>query len=110
MTTTTPESNEPPKDAAGSGSVDGLFAVIGEDGWETPDNPPNTDRVVQIAWEDMSTSENLLGFYDGIAEIPDSGRRYWWTHPRMTQHDKGAIGAWRDIIAPTGCGGVAGGV
>jgi hypothetical protein len=76
-----------------------LFAVVGEDGWESPDNPPGNDRVVQIAWDDMSASENSLGFYDGIAEIPDSGKRYWWTHPRMTQHDKSAIGAWRDIPA-----------
>lgn len=28
MTATTPETNEPPKDAAGSGSVDGLLADL----------------------------------------------------------------------------------
>ena len=102
METTTSNENETqptPQALTGEGSVHGLFAVIGEDGWESPDNPPSNDRVVQIAWDDMSTSENSLGFYDGIAEIPDSGRRYWWTHPGMTQLDKSAIGAWRDISA-----------
>jgi hypothetical protein len=80
-----------------SPSTNHSFAVIGEDGWESPDNPPDDDRLVQVAWDDMSTSEKALGFYDGIAEIPDSGRRYWWSHPQMTKLNKGAVGAWREI-------------
>lgn len=73
------------------------FAVIGEDGWESPNNPPSNDRTVQIAWDDLSTSPQTLGFYDGLAEIPDSGRRFWWSHPRMVKYEKSEIGAWREI-------------
>ena len=74
-----------------------FFVEIGEDGWQSPDQPPLTDRVVQVAWSDMSTSATTLGFYDGVAENPDSGRRFWWTHPRSRMCVQGEIGAWRDI-------------
>lgn len=78
---------------------DDLFAVIGENGWMSPAEPPDTDRTVQIAWEDMSYGPNSLGFYDGIAEIPDSGRRFWWSNPPgrgFHQLSAGSVGAWRE--------------
>lgn len=76
-----------------------LLAVLGEDGWMSPAEPPNTDRTVQIAWDDMSYGPNSLGFYDGIAEIPDSGRRFWWSSPAgrgFHQLSAGSVGAWRE--------------
>ena len=84
----------------GVGSSD-LLAVLGEDGWMSPANPPDTDRTVQLAWEDMSYGPNSLGFYDGIAEIPDSGRRFWWESPpgrgfRQIK-DASLVGAWREL-------------
>ena len=84
-----------------SNGYDGLLAVIGEDGWRSPSNPPDTDRTVQLAWEDMSYGSNSLGFYDGLAEIPDSGRRFWWECPKGRGFhqikDVSLVGAWREI-------------
>ena len=91
------DSKQPETVAVGS---DGLLAVIGEDGWMSPANPPDTDRTVQIAWEDMSYGPNSLGFYDGIAETPDSGRRFWWSSPAgrgFHQLGTGSVGAWREL-------------
>ena len=91
------DSRQPETVAVGS---DGLLAVIGEDGWMSPANPPDTDRTVQIAWEDMSYGPNSLGFYDGIAETPDSGRRFWWSSPAgrgFHQLGTGSVGAWREL-------------
>lgn len=94
------------KTATDSGTVPAvvssdLLAVLGEDGWMSPAAPPNSDRTVQIAWEDMSYGPNSLGFYDGIAEIPDSGRRFWWDSPpgRGFRQIKDAtmVGAWREL-------------
>jgi hypothetical protein len=89
-----PIPNTPPKDQ---------FATLGEDGWMSPTEPPNTDRTVQIAWDDMSYGPNSLGFYDGIAETPDSGRRFWWSSPAgrgFRQLSAGSIGAWRERQTP----------
>lgn len=75
------------------------FAEIGEDGWRAPNDPPNSDRLVQIAYDDMSFGVNTLGFYDGISEIPDSGRRFWWSSPAgrgFHQLPEGHVGAWRE--------------
>lgn len=75
------------------------LAIIGEDGWRAADDPPDSDRTVQIAWDDGSSSLNTLGFYDGIAEIPDSGRRFWWSSPMgrgFSQLPQGCVLAWRE--------------
>ena len=88
------------ENTAGRGvGCDALLAVLGEDGWMSPAYPPNTDRTVQISWDDMSYGPNSLGFYDGIAEIPDSGRRFWWSSPAgrgFHQLSAGSVGAWRE--------------
>lgn len=81
-----------------------LLAVIGKDGWMSPTEPPNSDRVVQIAWDDMSFSQNSLAFYDGLAEIPDSGMRFWWGSPPgrgfYQIKDAAYVGAWREVPTP----------
>lgn len=78
-----------------------LLAVIGEDGWMSPSEPPDTDRTVQLAWDDMSYGSNSTGFFAGVAEIPDSGRRFWWELPpgrgfRQIK-DASMVGAWREL-------------
>ena len=73
-------------------------AIIGEEGWKSPGEPPDDDRVIQIAWDDMSTSDKTIGFYDGVAEKPDSGRRFFWSFPSMIKHENYEIGAWREIL------------
>lgn len=78
----------------------GSVAVVGEDGWRSAGEPPNTDRFVEIAWEDGSHGSPTLGFYDGIAEIPDSGRRWWWEWSKQRGFNRitldGAVLAWRE--------------
>lgn len=78
------------------------YAVVGEDGWRDATYPPNSSRVVQIAWDDLSTTDKTLGFYAGVDEEPDSGRRYWWTHPALEKHNKDAVAAWREINKEAG--------
>jgi hypothetical protein len=73
------------------------FAVIGEDGWNDPSEPPDTDRTVQIAWEDMSYSENSLAFRDTIASEPQEETVYWWNlNPVSIIARPELIGAWRE--------------
>lgn len=82
-------------DDASPGSV----AVVGEDGWRSAGEPPDTDRLVEIAWEDGSHGNPTLGFYDGIAETPDSNRRWWWQYHFMHGMDRvpaGGVLAWRE--------------
>lgn len=77
------------------------LAVIGEDGWIAATDPPDNDRIVEIAWEDGSHGNSTLGFYDGIAETPDSGRRWWWEWSKakgISQiNDSSIVLAWREI-------------
>lgn len=78
-----------------------LFAIIGEDGWISPNAPPNSDRKVQLAWEDRSFSATSFGFYDSVAEIPQSGKMYWWSisqMPYLSMVPDWHVGAWREII------------
>lgn len=96
MTTETENNTEEARSSAAHGSV----AVVGEDGWRSAGEPPNTDRLVEIAWEDGSHGNPTLGFYDGIAEIPDSGRRWWWEWSKERGFHQitldGAVLAWRE--------------
>lgn len=77
------------------------FAVIGEDGWRAPSDPPepNVNKYIQIAWDDMSFGPNSIGFYAGVEETPDSGRRYYWTKwlGHWTPKCSDMIGAWREL-------------
>ncbi len=74
------------------------LAVVGEDGWRSPADPPDSDRTIQLAWDDGSYGKSSLGFYDGIAEIPDSGKRWFWVLTPMRRiMDIECIGAWRDV-------------
>lgn len=82
-----------------------LLAVIGEDGWVSPTEPPDTDRLVQLAWDDMSYGENSRGFYDSVAEMPASGKMFWWSWPiggGMHRLPSDHIGAWREMTANDG--------
>ena len=79
-----------------------LLAVIGEDGWMSPTEPPDTDRMVQLAWDDMSYGVNSRGFYDSVAEMPASGKMFWWSWPvggGMHRLPSDHIGAWREMTA-----------
>ena len=97
----TQETIEEPKGGAAVRSSD-LLAVIGEDGWESPSKPPDNDRLVQLAWDDMSYGESSRGFYDELAEIPVSGKRYWWSWPigqGLHRIPSEHVGAWREMTA-----------
>ena len=42
-------------------------------------DPPENERLVQVAWDDGSTGPNAFCFYDSKAETPGDGKRFWWT-------------------------------
>lgn len=70
-------------------------AVIGEDGWRSASDPPDTDATVQIAWDDLSTSDEALGFYDSPS---GESNRVWWFHSAghgIHISPPGHIVAWR---------------
>lgn len=73
-----------------------LLDLLVEDGWTPASEPPDTDRAVQVAWDDGSTSENALCFYDSKSIIPPDGKKYWWTHPKMNLLSDGDVIAWRE--------------
>jgi len=76
--------------------MDEKMAVIGEDGWTALDTPPDSDRIIQLAWEDGSYGQSTLGFYDMKAEIPQSGVHYWWILTPMRPINAETISAWRE--------------
>lgn len=76
------------------------LAVIGENGWRSADDPPDTDRAVQIAWDDMSTSPKCIGCFDSKSMLPDPGPRMWWAMWPSVHVATGQIGAWRERIKP----------
>lgn len=80
-------------DPDGSNCIEEL---LGEGWHDAEEDPPDSDRIVQIAWEDGSFGPKTRGFYDGMAEIPDSGRRYWWQFP-MTLLPDGSVLAWKEL-------------
>lgn len=68
-----------------------------EDGWhDAKTDPPDTDRVVQVAWDDGSTGPNSMAFFDGKSVMPDDGSRYWWSHPQITTLTEGSVLAWKE--------------
>ena len=84
------------------GNMSSRLAVIGENGWCSPDNPPSNNRTVQVAWDDMSYGKESFGFYDAKSIEPDSARKYWWSFPAQQGFfllPDGSVGAWRDVIA-----------
>jgi hypothetical protein len=66
-------------------------------GWFPADTPPNNDRIVQVAWDDGSTGESALCFYDSKSTIPQENERYWWSHPHIQILPPGHILAWREV-------------
>jgi hypothetical protein len=70
--------------------------VLIDEGWTPASEPPDTDRVVQVAWDDGSYTPTSLAFYDGKAVIPQEPRKYWWTHPGLSILPEGSVIAWRD--------------
>jgi hypothetical protein len=75
-----------------------LDRLISE-GWTPATEPPDTDRIVQVAWEDDgSTGPTSLAFYDSEAITPPQPEKFWWSHPGMTKYsDGGGIIAWREV-------------
>ena len=72
------------------------------DGWTRVTNPPDTDREVQLMWDDGSFGEHSIGFYDSKATIPQDPEKFWWSysvaarlHPVPLPHE--AVIAWREI-------------
>src|SRR5262245_55088787 len=78
-----------------------LLSRLVEEGWTPASDPPNTDRIVQVAGEDGSTGPSALCFYDLKAVMP-KGRKYWWTHPKMEILPDHAVLAWREQRTPSG--------
>ena len=70
------------------------YATIGENGWMDINTPPNSDRTVQIAWDDYSYGKGSLGFYDSIYGKPE--KKIWWHNGRP--YEDGKIMAWREIV------------
>jgi len=48
------------------------------EGWNSPSELPDTDRDVEIMWDDESVSCRWVGFADEISQIPPTGVRVWW--------------------------------
>lgn len=66
------------------------------EGWTPADSPPDTNRIVQIAYDDGSTGPNCKGFFDEVQQIPPTGVRLWWDmnpYPHLYPH----VLAWKDI-------------
>ena len=77
-------------------SAPNIIAKLVSDGWMVADNPPNTNRTVQVAWDDGSYGQESLAFYDGKSEIPQGPEKYWWSHPHLSILPTGSVIAWRE--------------
>ena len=75
-------------------SEDILLKLIGE-GWHPASDPPDTDRIVQVAWDDGSTSPSALAFYDSKATIPQEDKKYWWACSNLDLVPN--VLAWREL-------------
>jgi len=67
------------------------------EGWTPANAPPDTNRIVQIAYADGSTGPDCKGFYDEIDQDPPTGVRLWWdihTCPHLYPH----VMSWRDFL------------
>lgn len=79
--------------------MDTKFAVIGEDGWQSISEPPDSDRKIQVAWEDMSYDDNSYGFYN-VEAVKQGKNDIWWElrpNSHMQMLPAWCLGAWRDI-------------
>lgn len=72
-------------------AIDRLF----ENGWNSVDDPPNTSRLVQVAWDDGSYGESSLAFYDYGSGCSDDVK-HWWAFPGMVILPTDNIVAWRE--------------
>ena len=72
-------------------------SCLGE-GWNWAYTPPDSDRLVQIAWDDGSTSDDTLGFYDSVSSIPPTEEKVWWNKDLCLLGDD-AVLAWREIVS-----------
>jgi hypothetical protein len=75
------------------------FAAIGEDGWKSISEPPDTDRKIQFAWSDMSYGDNSYGFYN-VEAVKQGKNDIWWglrLNNLMYMITPEYIGAWREI-------------
>ena len=70
-------------------------SCLGE-GWNWAYTPPDSDRLVQIAWDDGSTSDDTLGFYDSVSSIPPTEEKVWWSKDSCLLGNE-AVLAWREI-------------
>ena len=66
-------------------------------GWRSTEDPPNNNRVVRVMYDDGSTSENALGFYDEVSRIPPDGKRIWWELRNGRFSIYSHFIAWRDL-------------
>jgi hypothetical protein len=80
-----------PKEEGMSGS-EYCFAF----GWHPASEPPDDDRVVQVAWDDGSTGDASFAFYDSKAMTPPEEEKYWWSYPGMSILPVGHVLAWRE--------------
>lgn len=72
--------------------MDAKVAVIGEDGWQSISESPDTDRKIQFAWRDMNYGDNSYAFYNTESDI--------WElrlNDPMYMISPMYLGAWRDI-------------
>ncbi len=78
----------------GTYTLDELLA----EGWrDAVEDPPNNDRLVQIAWDDGSSSPKTRGFYASVAMIPESMEKFWWNLSPLYKCQPGVVLAWREI-------------
>jgi hypothetical protein len=55
------------------------------------DELPNTDRTVQVQYEDGSVD---TAFYDSVSGMTD--KKVWWIHPTMQRGYDAIIVAWKE--------------
>jgi hypothetical protein len=70
------------------------------DGWTSAHEPPNDTRIVQVAWDDGSTGDAALCFYDAKSTIPEDDNRYWWSYPGIEILPLDNVLAWREKPNP----------
>lgn len=66
-------------------------------GWHPIYEFPNNDRIVNVMYDDGSTSDNALGFCDEISSIPPTGKRIWWELRNGRFSIYSHFIAWRDL-------------
>ena len=67
------------------------------DGWNPIDVLPDNARIVQVMYDDGSTSDKALGFCDEISLDPPTGKRVWWEVRKNGFNLYPYFMAWRDL-------------